>query len=90
MGDSAFAKCPKLKTFKIKSKKVTKLGKNFLKGDKSLKAITLKSTKLTKKSIKNSLKGSSVKTVKVPKSKFKSYKTIFTKKICGRKVTLKR
>ena len=49
-----------------------------------------KTTKLTKSGVKNSLKGSSVKTVKVKKSKVKKYKKIFKKKNCGKKVKVKK
>lgn len=66
---------------------------------KSSKATTLiiKSKDLTKKSVKNALKGSKVKVVKIKvsgkksvnKKYFKQYKKIFTKKVCGKKVTVK-
>ena len=67
-------------------KNVTKIGAKFLYKSKKVKTIYIKTKKLTKASVKNSLKGSSVKTVKVPKSKVKAYKKIFTKKNCGKKV----
>lgn len=67
-------------------KNVTKMGAKFLYKSKKVKTIYIKTKKLTKASVKNSLKGSSVKTVKVPKSKVKAYKKIFTKKNCGKKV----
>ena len=54
-----------------------------------LTALTIKSTKLTKKKVKNSLKGSKVKTVRVPAAKKKAYTKIFTKANCGKKVTVK-
>ena len=60
--------------------------------------LEVKTTKLTRKSVKNSLKNSKVKTVKVKVSKktaankkyVTKYKKIFTKKNAGRKVTVKR
>ena len=49
-----------------------------------------KTTKLTKAGVKNSLKGSFVKTVKVKKSKLKKHKKFFKKNNCGKKVTVKK
>ena len=54
-----------------------------------VKRLIIKSTKLTKKGVKNALKGSKVKTVKVPKSMKKAYKKFFAKANCGKKVTVK-
>ena len=58
--------------------------------------VDVKTKSLTKASVKNSLKGSKVKTVRVKignkktnKSYVKKYKKIFTKKNAGRKVTVK-
>ena len=61
---------------------VKKIGKNAFYGCKKLKTITIKSTKLTKKSIgSNAFKGTYKKpTVKVPKKKYKTYKTILRTK----------
>ena len=99
-------------------KNVKSIAKNAFKAAPSVKTIVIKSTKLTEKSIKNALKGSKVKTVKVQikalkstkglsgkklkkaqeynkkakatnKKYVKQYKKIFTKKICGKKVTVK-
>ena len=70
-------------------KNVKKLGASMISGDKNLKTVVLHTTKLTKSSVKNSLKGSSVKTVKVPSSMVAKYKKIFTKANCGVKVTVK-
>ena len=57
---------------------------------------TVKTGKLTKKTVKNSLKGSKVKTVSVKvgnkkanNTYVKKYKKIFTKKNAGKKVTVK-
>ena len=67
------------------------IGAYSFKSDSKLKTIYIKyTTKLTKKSVKKSLKGSKVKTVKVKKSKVKKYKKFFTKKNCGRKVKVKK
>ncbi len=95
IGASAFSKCPKLKTVTIGTG-VTKIGKSTFAGSKKVKTLTVKSKKLTKKGVKGSLKGSTVKTVKVKvgtkkvnKSYVKKYKKIFTKKNCGKKVTVK-
>ena len=51
--------------------------------------VIVKSKSLKKNTVKNCFKGSKVKTVKVPKAKKKAYKKIFTKKNCGKKVTVK-
>ena len=76
-------------------KNVTTLAGEAFKGTKVTKLI-VKSKKLTKKSVKGSLKGSKVKTVKVKVGKrsvnkkyVKKYKKIFTKKNCGKKVKVK-
>lgn len=71
-------------------KNVTKIGANAFKGSKKLTKLIIKSTKLTKKGVKNALKGSSVKTVYVPAKKYNAYKKIFTKGNCGKKVTVKK
>ncbi len=75
--------------------KVTGIAKGALKGCKAT-VLVVKSKTLTKKSTKNCLKGSKVKTVivkmgsvKANKSYAKKYKKLFTKKNCGKKVTLK-
>ena len=55
---------------------------------KSCKSTTLSiwSLRLTKKGVKNSLKGSKITTVEVPKELLKTYKRYFTKANCGKKV----
>lgn len=91
VGTRAFANCPKLKVFNITSKALWKIGPFAFALDKNLKTLQIKkTTKLTKSGVKNSLKGSSVKTVKVKKSKVKKYKKIFKKKNCGKRVKIKR
>ena len=89
------------KAFYKKTKKVTvganvdTIDKQAFKGSK-VATVVLKTKDLTKKSVKGSLKGSKVKTVqvkvgskKVNKTYVKKYKKIFTKKIAGKKVTVK-
>ena len=95
IGAQAFSKCSKLKSVTI-GKNVKKIGAKNFAGSKKLKVLTVKSTKLTKKGVKNSLKGSRIKTVKVKvgakklnKKYVKKYKKYFTKKNCGRKVKVK-
>ena len=95
IGSKAFSKCKKLKTLTI-GPKVAKIGAKCFDGSKKLKTLTVKSTKLTKKGVKNSLKGSKIKTVKVKvgskkvnKKYVKKYKKIFTKKNCEKKVKVK-
>ena len=57
-----------LTSFKITSKKLKKIGSYAFSGDKLLKTIYIqKTTKLTKKGVKKSMKSSSIKTVKVKK-----------------------
>ena len=91
IGSKAFAGCPKLKSFKLSSKVLWKIGPYAFSGDKSLKTICIKSTtKITKSGVKKSLKGSKVKTVKVKKSKVKKYKKYFKKSNSGRKVKVKK
>ena len=91
IGSNAFANCPKLKVFTINSKVLYRIGASAFYADKALVTLNLKkTTKLTKSGVKNSLKGSSVKTVKVKKSKLKKYKKFFKKKNSGRGVKVKK
>lgn len=88
---SVFAYCSKLKTFVITSPALRLIGSGAFNKDKKLKTIYIKNTvKLTKAGVKKSLKGSSVKKVKVKKSKVKAYKKIFKKKNSGRSVKVKK
>ena len=48
--------------------------------------LVVRSTKLTKASVKGCLKSSSLNKVKVPAKKYKAYKKIFAKSTCGKKV----
>ncbi len=85
----AFSGMSKLKKVTI-GEYVTAIGaKAFVKCTR-LKKLIVKSTSLQAEKCKNCLKGSSIKTVKVPVSVKKTYKKkIFVKKVCGRKVTVK-
>lgn len=87
----AFAYCSKLKSFNIISSVLKKISLYTFKKDKKLKTVKIKYTvRLTKAGVKKSLKGSSVKTVKVKKSKVKAYKKIFKKSNSGRTVRVKK
>ena len=91
IGANAFAHCPKLSSFTIVASKLSKIGASAFYGDSKLKTLYIKkTTKLTKGGVKNSLKGSSVKTVKVKKSKVRKYKKFFKKSNSGRKVKVKK
>lgn len=86
IGRQAFEYSSRLKTFKITSKKLSKIGSCAFYCCNSLKTIYIKkTTKLTKKKVKGSLYFSSVKTVKVKKSKVKKYKKYFTYRNCGKR-----
>jgi hypothetical protein len=79
IGNSAFAKCKKLKKVTIGAN-VTKIGKKAFYKDSKLKTITVKSKKI--KSVgSNAFKGIYKKAViKVPSAKLKAYKKTFKKK----------
>lgn len=81
---NAFKKCTKLTSVTI-GKNVRKIGSNAFYGDKKLKRITIKSTKL--KSVgKNAVKNIHKKAViKVPKKQLKKYKKLFKSKTGYRK-----
>ena len=91
IGKGAFQNCRGLESITLGAN-VKKIGKNAFKGCKRLKSITITSKKLTKESIKGSLKGSSVEKVvvkvggaKANKACAKKYKKLFTAKVCGKK-----
>lgn len=81
IGASAFQNCKALTTVTLPAKTTT-IGKNAFANSKKLKKIVIKSTKMTKKTVKNSaFKGVSKKaTVDVPNKKAKTYKKLFQKK----------
>ena len=94
VADKAFYNNKQIKSVTI-GKNITKIGKNAFSGS-SVTKLTVKSKKLTKKSVKGSLKNSKIKTIKVKvgnkklnKQYIKKYKKIFTKKNAGRKVKIK-
>lgn len=91
IGTRAFNGCSRLRSFSISSTVLSKIGAYTFNGDRALKTIYInRTTKLSKKGVKKSLKGSKVKTVKVKKSKVRKYKKIFTKRNCGKKVKVKK
>ncbi len=88
---NAFKGDKKLKSVVIDSH-ITHIGKKAFYGCKNLKKITIKSTHLTKKSVgAKAFKGIHKKAViKVPKSKFKSYKKILKARGVGKKAKYKK
>lgn len=86
----AFSQCVSLKQAVIPSK-VKNIGSKAFYGCSSLKKLTIKTTKLIGKSIgSKAFSGVSKKvTVKVPKSKLKSYKKLLKKKGIGKKAKIK-
>lgn len=79
----------------VLGKKVGSIGARAFAGTKA-KTIVVKTKKLTKKSVKSSLAGSKVTTVKVEvggkaanRKLIRAYKKVFDKKVCGKKVTVK-
>lgn len=70
---------------------ITAIGREAFSGCKNLKTITIKSAKLTAKTVtKNAFKGITSKTcIKVPKKKLKAYKKLFRSKGLSSKVTVK-
>ena len=81
IGKNAFAGCKNLTSITI-GKNVKKIGKNAFSGCKKLKSIIIKTKKLTNKSVaKKAFNGISKKVVvKVPKSKYKTYKKLLRTK----------
>ncbi len=86
IGTNAFSACAKLKSITVPAS-VKSIGKQAFYKCSNLKTITIKSTKLTSSKVgANAWKGIHKKaTIKVPKSKFKTYKSIFKKKGAGAK-----
>lgn len=80
----------------VLGKKVKKISKKAFAGVSNVTSLEIKTKKLKAKSVKDCLKGSKIKSVKVNvgakkanKKAKKSYKKIFTKKIAGKKVKIK-
>ena len=95
IGASAF-KGAKGLTSVSTGKNLKTIGASAFSGSKGLKTLTVTSKSLTKGGVKGSLKGSSVKTVKVKvgskkvnKTYVKKYKKIFTKGNAGKKASVK-
>ena len=90
IGNNAFAGCKNLKLVEL-GENITKIGKNVFKNCNKLKTITIRSTKLTKKSLdKDAFKGVSANTViKVPEKKRSEYEKLFRKKGLSKKVQIK-
>lgn len=91
IGDKAFYKCTALTKVTIPSK-VNKIGKQAFYGCKNLKTITIKTTKLTGENVGSSaFKGIYAKaTIRVPKSKLKSYKRTLNAKGVSSKAKIKK
>lgn len=89
IGKNAFAKCTNITSIAV-GKNVTKIEKNAFYGCRKLKKITIKSEKLTAKSVaKYVFSGISKKTVvKVPASKYKAYKKLLYAKGLNKKVRI--
>lgn len=91
IGKSAFAECKKLNSFTAGAS-ITKIGAYAFKGDGKLKTVTVRTGKLTESGVKDSLKGSSVKKIKLAYSavgKKSYYKKLFKKSNSGKKVKVK-
>lgn len=89
IGKAAFKNTKKLGKFVITSKVLSSIGSQAFYGS-ALKTVKIaKTTKLTKKGVKGSLTGSSVKTVDVTNGKKLTYGTYFKKSNSGKKVTVK-
>jgi hypothetical protein len=91
IADNAFKNCKKLKKITIGGNVIT-IGKNVFNGDKKLKTIVIKTNQLTSKSVsKKAFAGVSSKvTIKVSKSKVKTYTRLFRSKGLSRKVKVKK
>lgn len=86
IGQSAFSGCSSLSSFSISSKKLSKIGAYAFKGTKIKTLNITKTTKLKKKNVKKSLKGSKITKVNVKSSKKITYGVYFVKSNSGRKV----
>ncbi len=91
LGDKAFYNCVKITSITIPSK-VSKIGKSTFEKCKKLKTVTIKSKKLTAKKVgAKAFKGiKSTAIVKVPKKKYKTYKSMLQKKGVSKKARFKK
>ncbi|MBO5088816.1 MAG: leucine-rich repeat protein, partial [Lachnospiraceae bacterium] len=91
IGKSTFEGCKALKTITI-GKSVTKIGSKAFYGCSKTKTLTIKSSKLTTKKIgsKAFTKTPKSMTVKVPKKKFKAYKSMFIKRGVNKKAKFRK
>ncbi|MBQ4058981.1 MAG: leucine-rich repeat domain-containing protein [Lachnospiraceae bacterium] len=91
IGKNAFYGCKALKTITI-GKNVTKIGDKAFYGCSKMKTLTIKSSKLTTKKIGNKAFTKTPKsiTVKVPKKKFKAYKSMLIKRGVNKKAKFKK
>jgi len=91
IGDKAFYQASSLKEVVISSN-VKKIGKQVFANNKKLKKITIKTKKLTKKSVgKNAFKGIHAKAIiTVPAKKLTSYKKLLKERGVGKKVVIKK
>ena len=90
VGTNAFANNKKVKQISL-GKNIKGIGKNAFKGCSGLKKIIIKSTSLTKKSVKSKAFAGLKKNIqiKVPKSKKKAYKKLFTSRGLSKKAKVK-
>lgn len=91
IGKQAFYGCKNLKTVTI-GKNVSKIGSKAFYGCSKLKTLTIKSSKLTTKKIGSKAFSKTPKsmTVKVPKKKYKSYKSMLIKRGVNKKAKFKK
>lgn len=91
IGKSAFEGCKKVTSVTI-GKSVEKIGEKAFYGCSKVKILTIQSTKLTTKKIGNKAftKTPKTMTVKIPKKKFKTYKSMLIKKGVNKKAKFKK
>lgn len=91
IGKSAFYGCKKVKTITL-GKSVAKIGSKAFYGCSKVKTLTIKSTKLTTKKIGSKAFSKTPKsmTVKVPKKKYKAYKSLLVKRGVNKKAKFKK
>lgn len=90
IADNSFRNNKKITEITI-GKNIVSIGKNAFYGCKKLKTITIRSKKLTSKTVsKNAFKGlTRITTIKVPKNKLTAYKKLLKKKGLSSKVKVK-